>query len=70
MKQNQEFDAYVCTVCGYLYDQESAEQNVQGSAIPLESLDEGWTCPVCGVGTALFERLEVEVGPKVENTKT
>ena len=39
---------YVCTVCGYVYD--DAEQDV-----PFEQLPEDWVCPLCGVGKEDFE---------------
>ncbi len=39
---------YVCTVCGYVYD-EAAE----GTA--WSELPEDYVCPVCGVGKDMFE---------------
>ncbi len=39
---------YVCTVCGYVYD--DAEQEV-----PFAELPDDWTCPLCGVGKDDFE---------------
>ncbi|MFA6527602.1 MAG: rubredoxin [Candidatus Babeliales bacterium] len=60
MEQKQLFDAYVCTVCGYLYDVESAEQDIKNNPIALAKLDEAWTCPLCGVGTALFDPINLE----------
>ncbi len=39
---------YVCTVCGYVYD--DAEQEV-----PFAELPDDWTCPLCGVGKEDFE---------------
>ncbi len=47
--------AYICKVCGYLYDEESAEKNVENQPIPFEDLDPEWTCPGCGVSEKLFE---------------
>ena len=43
-------DAYRCTVCGYIYDNEKEE-------IPFEELPDDWVCPRCGVGKELFEKL-------------
>lgn len=69
MEQKNSFDAYVCTVCGYLYDEESADLDVQNKPIALDKLDEEWTCPLCGVGTALFERIDMEkLNTKQEST--
>ncbi len=39
---------YVCTVCGYVYDEAA-----QGA--PWASLPEDWACPVCGAGKREFE---------------
>ena len=39
---------YVCTVCGYVYDEE-----VEG--VPFSELPEDWTCPLCGAEKAMFE---------------
>lgn len=39
---------YVCTVCGYVYD-DAAE------AVPFNDLPEDWVCPLCGVGKDMFE---------------
>ena len=38
---------YVCTVCGYVYDEE-----VEGEA--FENLED-WVCPICAVDKTLFE---------------
>lgn len=46
--------AYICTVCGYLYDEESAKKNVEGVSIPFEDLEDDWICPICGVDQDLF----------------
>lgn len=42
---------YRCTVCGYIYDDEAEDT-------PFESLPDDWTCPLCGVGKDLFEKVE------------
>ncbi|MDR2655488.1 MAG: rubredoxin [Oscillospiraceae bacterium] len=39
---------WICGLCGHVYDGE----------IPFEELPENWTCPVCGVGKEMFEKLE------------
>lgn len=48
-------NAYICKVCGYLYDEQSAEKNIENQVIPFENLDPEWTCPDCGVNQELFE---------------
>ena len=42
---------YRCTVCGYIYDEEK-------EGTKFEELPEDWTCPLCGVGKDLFEKVE------------
>lgn len=49
-------DAYLCTVCGFLYDEESAEKTPEGQLIPLKELDFEWGCPVCGGKGDTFEK--------------
>jgi rubredoxin len=49
-------DAYICSVCGFLYDDESAEVGPDGKLIPFTELDFEWTCPNCGLKGTLFER--------------
>ena len=47
---------YVCTVCGYVYDQEKGDPD-QGIApgTPWEEVPEDYVCPECGVGKDMFE---------------
>ncbi len=47
---------YVCTVCGYVYDPASGDQD-SGIApgTPWEQVPADWVCPVCGVGKDSFE---------------
>ena len=42
---------YKCTVCGYIYDDEN-------EGVKSEDLPETWTCPLCGVGKDMFEKVE------------
>ena len=42
---------YRCVVCGDIYDEEQA-------GVKFEELPEDWTCPVCGVGKDMFEKVE------------
>ncbi len=46
---------YVCTICGYIYDEEK-------EGVRFDSLPDDWKCPWCGAEKALFE-------PVVENNK-
>ena len=42
---------YVCTICGYVYDEE-----VEG--VKFQDLPEDWKCPLCGVGKDMFKVVE------------
>ncbi len=42
---------YRCIACGYIYD-----ETVEGTK--WEDLPEDWTCPLCGVGKDMFEKVE------------
>ena len=42
---------YRCTVCGYIYDEEK-------EGTKFADLPEDWTCPLCGVGKEMFEKVE------------
>ena len=42
---------YKCMACGYIYD--DAVENVK-----FEDLPDDWTCPLCGVGKDMFEKVE------------
>ena len=42
---------YRCMACGYIYD--DAVETTK-----FEELPEDWTCPLCGVGKDMFEKVE------------
>ena len=39
---------YVCTICGYMYDEDVEK-------VPFSQLPDDWTCPLCGASKDLFE---------------
>ena len=43
-------DKYVCSVCGYVYD-EAAE------GVAFADLPDDWECPTCGVSKSKFEKM-------------
>ncbi len=48
---------YVCTVCGYVYDEALGDpDNEIAAGTPFEDLPEDFECPVCGVGKDEFEK--------------
>jgi rubredoxin len=51
-------EKWKCMVCGYIYDPEKGDPD-RGIklATPFEKLPTDWTCPVCGVGKDMFEKL-------------
>ena len=47
---------YVCTVCGYVYDEDSGDSDkgiVPGTR--FGDLSDDFMCPLCGVGKDMFE---------------
>lgn len=64
-ERTSRMNAYMCTVCGYVYDQESSEKTEAGRLIPFQELPEDWMCPVCGVGMDLFELTDSDRTPDV-----
>lgn len=50
--------SYICSVCGYLYNEESADKNIEGVKIPFEELDDEWVCSNCGVKSEFFVPVE------------
>lgn len=61
--------AYICSVCGYLYDNESAEKNIENKPMPFEDLPEDWVCPDCGVSQDLFKETESDRTPDVSTSR-
>ena len=43
---------WVCTVCGWVYDEELGDQDY---GVAFEDLPEDFVCPLCGVGKDQFE---------------
>jgi rubredoxin len=49
-------DKYVCTACGYVYDEALGEpENNIAPGTKWENVPEDYTCPLCGVGKDMFE---------------
>ena len=50
---------YVCEVCGWEYDEEkgNADLNI-APGTPFEKLPEDFLCPLCGVGKEQFAPVE------------
>ena len=47
---------YVCTVCGYIYDEAAGDpDNGYAAGTKWEDLPEDFVCPLCGVGKVMFE---------------
>ena len=48
---------YVCSVCGYVYDEALGDpDNGIAPGTKFEDLPESWTCPVCGADKSKFEK--------------
>lgn len=50
-------DNFVCTVCGYVYDEAAGDPD-HGIApgTKFDDIPDDWVCPVCGVGKDMFEK--------------
>lgn len=50
-------EKYVCTVCGYIYDEEVGDpDNDVEAGTKFEDVPEEWVCPLCGVPKSEFEK--------------
>ncbi len=50
---------YVCTVCGYIYDEELGDpDNGIAPGTKWDELPEDFVCPLCSVGKDMFEAEE------------
>lgn len=50
-------DRYVCTICGYVYDQEQGDpDNGVAAGTKWEDVPGDWECPVCGASKDDFEK--------------
>ena len=55
-KENGIMAKYVCTVCGYEYDEAAGDpDNGIAPGTKWEDIPEDFTCPLCGVGKDQFE---------------
>ena len=52
---------YECSVCGYIYDEDS-------EATPWNGLDDDWGCPICSADKSYFERHEESSDPGDESS--
>ena len=47
---------YVCTVCGYVYDEEIGDpENGIAPGTKFEDIPGDFVCPLCGVGKDMFQ---------------
>ena len=52
---------YVCTVCGFIYDEEEGEPESDiERGTPWDEVPEDYICPVCGAGKDYFEE-DIEI---------
>jgi rubredoxin len=50
---------YICTVCGYIYDESKGDPD--GNIKPgtkFKDIPDSWVCPLCGVSKEMFKLLE------------
>lgn len=59
---------YVCTICGYIYDE--AIGNPEGGVSPgtkWEDVSANWTCPLCGAIKDDFKENEISSKSDVQD---
>lgn len=50
---------YVCTLCGYIYDEEAGEPDEGVEAgTTWDEVPEDFVCPLCGADKSVFEEEE------------
>ena len=55
-----EYKVWKCQICGFIYDEkEGWPDDGISPGTKWEDVDEGWTCPSCGVGKEEFEMEEI-----------
>jgi len=48
---------YVCTACGYVYDESVGdEDNGVSAGTKFNDLCDDWLCPLCSLGKDVFEQ--------------
>ena len=51
---------YVCTVCGFVYDEEQGlPDHGISPGTKWEDIPDDWKCPECGASKAEFEMIEI-----------
>ena len=61
--------AYMCSVCSFLYDNETAEKDIEGNLISFENLPDDWECPICGIAPDLFIVVESDRTQDISKNK-
>ncbi len=57
-QEENRMDKYECQACGYVYDPEKGDpDNGIPAGTSFEALPDDWTCPMCGVGKDMFEKI-------------
>ena len=51
---------YMCSVCGFIYNEETSEKDFAGNIIEFDNIDPEWICPNCGVTQDLFTKIDIE----------
>ncbi len=61
---------YVCSVCGYIYDEAKGIQEAGiAPGTRWEDLPEDWVCPICGASKAEFEKQGGPAAPAETKSK-
>ena len=60
MTETKEFKVYLCTVCGWIYnEEEGSPDDGLAPGTRWEDVPDDWVCPDCGEGKEVFEMVEI-----------
>ena len=50
-------EKYVCTICGYVYDEAAGDpDNGVAAGTKWSDVPDDWECPMCGADKSAFEK--------------
>ena len=60
---------YVCTVCGYVYDEEAGiPESGIAPGTKWEDLPDDWACPLCGATKGEFKEQTADAKPTLKHS--
>ncbi|MFA5074580.1 MAG: rubredoxin [Candidatus Babeliales bacterium] len=59
-------NTYICTICSFIYDDETAPRDIEGKPVQFEDIENiidsdeinnPWKCPNCGAKKRFFKKI-------------